>query len=447
MHRFADLKKNGPSVSVPSATTDTDESVGNGFRPTSPTMHVPPLHRAGRFIGRACGRLEQILHNNFWRAVAAALFAGVSGCATDSAHPPSTSTVERPAGLQLILDQRRAPTNDLIEVFICDVSLPTSDPLFGDLPLRLPLTATTVATELDDNVRPFFEALSHGLYHPRFMAGSTLRITATETHADCVERALDASNPAAGAVLVVATAENLASEPGGWGRPGSPCAVDFCPAATTRRAVYVGASDFHPDNGPVPLLDLIEHELGHTLDLPHSGDPGVNQHASALDMMSNSAAPRDAQPRRRNAQDTIAIDRAALGWLPASDIRVASPGGDVFDLAASTGPAGLRLLVLPVDRFAFLTVEYLRADGFDDFLPAGGIAVHRIDQSGAACGRSSAGEGLCTGIDRVQTTLGSPSPHLELLNRSGASWVLDGWTVTVHGIGTTAQVEVRPTQR
>jgi len=54
---------------------------------------------------------------------------------------------------------------------------------------------------------------------------------------------------------------------------------------------------------------------------------------------------------------------------------------------------------------------------------------------------------LCTGIDRVQTTLGSPSPHLELLNRSGASWVLDGWTVTVHGIGATAQVEVRPTQR
>jgi hypothetical protein len=447
MQRFGNPAKNGSSVSVPSAATDTDESVGLRVRPTSPPVHVPCLHRAGRSIGRGWKRLERIVSNNLQRSVAVALVVAVSACANDPAHSSSSSAVGNPAGLQLILDHRHAPTDDLIEVFICDVPLPTSDPLYGDLPLRLPLTATTVAAELDDNVRPYFEALSHGLYHPHFRAGSILRITAAETHTDCVERALDSSSADAGAVLVVATAENLETQPGGWGRPGSPCASDFCPAAATRRAVYVGASDFHPDNGSVPLLDLIEHELGHTLDLPHSGDSGADQHASALDVMSNSAAPRDVQPGRRNAQDTIAVDRVALGWLPASDIRVAPSTGGLFDLAASTGSAGVRLLVLPVDRYSFLSVEYLPAEGFDDFLPAGGIAVHLIDQSAGACGRSSTGGSLCTGINRAQTTLGSPSPHLDLLDRSGASWVVGGWTVTVRRIDTTAQVEVHPTQR
>ncbi len=394
-------------------------------------------------------RLERIL-----RKVSTKLFAPIATClavclaacsggtsATSATIPPSLY----PTGLQLVLDHRHAPTNDTVQVFVCAVPFPTNDPLYGTLPLRLTLDPAAIATTLEHNLRPYYEALSHGLYHPRFITGATLTMTSDETHTECVEHAIDASEPAVSVVFVVATAEHLDTEPGGWGRPGTACAQDFCPATATRRAVYVGASDFYPDNGSVPLLDLMEHELGHTLDLPHSGDPAVDEHASALDVMSNSAAPRDVQPDRRNAQDTIAVNRLALGWLPATDIAVASRHRHVFELDPSTGEAGLRLLVLPVDNDSFLTVEYLTKTGFDDFLPTSGITANFIDQTPAACHRPATSTEPCTGIDRLQTTLGSPKPYTDLLHTPGSSWSLKGWTITVRSIGATAQVEVTAT--
>jgi hypothetical protein len=381
------------------------------------------------------------------RFLAAALLpvAAVS-CGDDSDAAGSSSEI--PPALQFIFDSQPAPRSDTFEVFVCDVPQPTTDPIFGTMTLRLDLDPAELATIFDDRVQSYFETLSHDLYHPTFVAGRVLQLTADETHDDCVARALDSSADTTSAVLVIANAEHLETAPGGWGEQGRPCASTFCPARATRRYAYVGASDFSPDYGAVPLLDLVEHEIGHALGLPHSGGGGADVYSSDLDLMSNSAAPREVQPDRRDGQDTLAVNRLGLGWLPRSAVAVAGPDGGRYTLAASAGTAGRRLLVLPLDDDSFLTVEYLTNDGLDDFLPMSGLAVHKIDQSPGACG-PAATNGGCTGEHREQITLGSPRPHVDLLHDKGAAWHVDGWSITVLRAGAVGnpsmQVEVHRT--
>ncbi|MEO6122758.1 MAG: hypothetical protein ABIR32_03550 [Ilumatobacteraceae bacterium] len=385
----------------------------------------------------------------------------ISACGTG--EPSPTIGIDRaPAGLQRIVGNRPAAATEFSEVFVCAAPPDTTDPNFGDLPLRLSLDPAAIAAQMNDNVTPYFEQLSNEHYRPTFVGGQTLTMTKDETHDQCVERAIDASSVDTAVVMVVANAENVAGAAGGWGRPGEPCRFGFCPAAQTRRALFVGASDFHPDWGAIPLLDLIEHEIGHTLDLPHSGDGNLteNQHASALDVMSNSAAPRemaeaangtptDRSTERKNGQDTLAIDRLSLGWLPLDDVAIVSEHGGEFNLSPSFDTNGLRMLVLPDEDNGevFLTVEHLAATGFDDFLPESGLTVHRIDQRPTACDRATTDPSPCTGVSRAQIALGSPDPHTDLLDQVGDSWNLDGWTITVRSTGALLGVEVRPTER
>ncbi len=153
--------------------------------------------------------------------------------------------------------------------------------------------------------------------------------------------------------------------------------------------------------------------------------------------MSNSAAPRAANPARRDGPDTLAINRLAAGWLPTSSVAVVPPSGGTVTLAPSNqstadqstanGSAGTRLAVIELDDHRFITVELLVAEGFDDHLPASGVAVHLVDGSGAT---------------RTQTPLVGLAPYDDLLTAgetfSGNGWSIavgDGWRVTIHPIG------------
>jgi hypothetical protein len=345
-----------------------------------------------------------------------------------------------PAVLDRMVTDKVAPPTDVIEIWICDVPARTDDPRFGDLPLRLALDPVVVTRQIGDRVSAYFDQLSHGAYRPTFTAGGTISMATSNSADHCVETALDSSRPTTTTVLAVATAEHIATEPGGWGRPGSwyDCVAD-CSARSTRRAAYVGASDFSPDWGSVPLLDLIEHEIGHTLGLPHSGiDPDTGEYLSAIDMMSNSAAPRDTDPSKRDAPDTLAINRVDLGWLPIDDVITVDTRTDL-ELRPSPGTSGKRLAVIALDVHRMLTIELLTPTGFNEHLDHAGIAVHLIDD------RSGARE------LRDQEPLVGGAPYLDLL-QSGDHLEVEGWRIDVTQIvvtlpDPTAHLAVAPADR
>lgn len=314
----------------------------------------------------------------------------------------------------------RAEGVDEIEVWICRVPVDSAAAVYGGLPLRLPLTAEGVAEVLNARVAPYFEEISHGLYQPQFYAGSDATVRADQEPQVCVEQAIQGADDTADAVLVVADAEHIAEHPGGFGNVGVPCPAEPpCPVLDSRRAAYVGASDFNPDWGDAPPMDLVEHEIGHTLGWTHSGfvDGAAVPYQSALDVMSNSAAPRDTDPTRRDGPNTLAINLLFAGWLPTSDLWVAPLAGGSVSLQSSTGGAGTRLAIAPLPNGSYLTVELLTVDGFNSHLPLAGIAVHRVVITA---------EGT---VEAIVPLVGE-APYVDLL-QAGATIDVDGWRIVV----------------
>ncbi len=323
---------------------------------------------------------------------------------------------------------------DRWEVWICHVPLDSTAAVYAGLQVRLPLTPAGVAAVLDQHVTPFFDALSHGLYHPVFSAGGEHTMTASEQPQSCLDAAVQSAGPGTRGVLAVADAEHGGDQPGGFGKAGRPCAVPPCSEQQTGRGAYVGAADFQPDWGDRPPMDLVEHEIGHALGWPHSGVvPGpVESYRSGIDLMSDSAAPRAVDPDRRDGPDTIAVNRIAAGWLPVTDIAVVPAAGATVRVAPSTGASGTRVAVVSLDARSLLTIEVLTATGFDAHLPAGGVAVHEIWLAAQP------------GLARTQQPLVGAPPFTDLL-RVGGAVDADGWHVAVlSSVGTTWQVAVTP---
>ena len=310
----------------------------------------------------------------------------------------------------------RTVGDDHFEVWICHIPLDATAAMYGGLPLRLPLTPQGVADVVSARVPAYFDTLSHGQYRPLFTAGGEVTIVADDQPQACVDGAIAGAGESADAVLVVADAEHGADQPGGFGSGGEPCpAAGLCSIATTRRAAYVGASDFHPDWGDDPPMDLVEHEIGHSLGWVHSGLDEAGDYLSGLDLMSNSAAPREVDPTRRDGPGTLAINLFLAGWLPARDVVVATDEAAV-KLSSSNGDRGARLLVLDNGDGGFYTVELLAANGLNDHLPADGIAIHSVHIIDGA-------------LEPMTPEIGSP-PYLALLQPT-TRYLLDGWELSV----------------
>lgn len=294
------------------------------------------------------------------------------------------------------------------EVVMCQIPRDTTDPIFAPGDERLNLSSTDIVEELSPVV-DYFLRWSGGRYSPRFIAAKGVSVLADEKSDVCVERALDQASDTTRGVLVIANAQHTATAVGGWGRPGAPCTQD-CSARLTRRAVYVGASDFMPFWKGNPPLDLIQHELGHALDWPHSSTSvdnfGSGVYDSEVDVMSNSAAPRDKNSEARNAPGPVAINMYLAQWLDDRNIEVIEKGTKAINLVATNtdlATDGLRLVLVPVDVSTVISIEVLEATGDNQHLIHDRVVIHQVDIAGE------------TGFERRQTVLDADL-------RSNESW-------------------------
>ena len=278
---------------------------------------------------------------------------------------------------------------DQWEVVICRIPDEVADPTYATDAERLALDVDALVGRLD-GVSEYFARWSHDRYTIEWVPAADVVIDRDETSYDCADRALDASDSATNGVLVVADAQHDVEAPGGWGRRGESCDRP-CAARESRRAAYVGASDFVSYWGGDSPLDLIEHEIGHALGWPHSAtSAGVGDnhvYDSDLDVMSNSAAPREVDMTRRHAPGVLAFNAWSAGWLDDDEAVVVSLDGirpgdwqDAVRLVASdSAPSDTRVRMLVVDLGAtWLTVEAVADRGDNDHLEEPGVAVHEI---------------------------------------------------------------------
>jgi len=324
--------------------------------------------------------------------------------------------------------------SDPWEVVICQIPRDTTDSIFEPDDQRLMLSSADIVNELGP-VIDYFSRWSSGRYSPKFTAVNGVSISADEKSDMCVDRALDQASDSTRGVLVIANAQHAETAVGGWGRPGSPC-VESCSARLTRRAVYIGASDFMPYWKGDPPLDLIEHEMGHALDWPHSSTSvdnfGNGVYDNAVDVMSNSAAPRDINSDERNAPGPLGINMYLAGWLDDANVALLENGTKSFILVATNTELvvdGLRLVLVPLNNSTVISIEVIGASGDNRHLLRDRVVIHQIELAGE------------TGFERRQTVLDADLHSEESWSDSKVDITVKQ-VVTTHSV-TTAKIEVR----
>jgi hypothetical protein len=347
-----------------------------------------------------------------------------------------------PLGLLAFTDQARVYTSgtDIIEVFVCDVP-------DGAVAVDL----TLAVAQINAAVQPYYTWLSGGVYLPSFVPGGTITASIPSGWPDTVAFQSEceslaessASGSAAGALVIVDAAYS-----GGYATAGVACEdTADCPSTFPEngRIMVVGATTVVPSDGlPDARLTTIAHELGHTLEFPHSFGGltkfinGVTyEYDNPMDIMSGGSL---------TVLDvgTIAINRYAAGWLPSA---TAFHRGDIAQYQLSgLGDTGHQMLVLPTDIQGVFTVIGARvASGYDAGIATEGVEVYQIDQRGPACGSTI--DFICWGADRRTTPLPAiddPESAVHVFG-VGASFPVGGalvtvesesggrWTVTVAG--------------
>jgi hypothetical protein len=311
-------------------------------------------------------------------------------------------------GLGLVALNVNGRTNalgpDRVGVLICQ------DPAF-------PVNATQIQQTFA-RVSAYYSAMSGGVYVPQFDPPVYTPLSNPEPLFECDDAAATLDWPS-GVELVMAIdgyARNTSGLMGFAGlRIGVPPWLSYPDNGRSGVIALAGAQEV---GGQPTITGVLAHEIGHTIDFPHSG---FNPYSNPMDVMSSRPA---SSINWLNPQGTIALNRFRAGWLTPAQVSVHRTAGSTYRIGA-LGEPGTQMVVIPSSIPGRYTVLGTRVKvGIDATLPKEGVEIYEVD---ARCL-----ELFCTGLDNdIVPAIGADFRTDHVL--AGGSLVLGGVSITVVG--------------
>jgi hypothetical protein len=285
----------------------------------------------------------------------------------------------------------------------------------------------------DGVVTDWFEKMSGGRYSPSFVAEGAYPAPDLR---GCIASAYlpyGATGASDDHGLIGLTESG---SPSGLGSPGlleysySPTSLRLRPGT---RHLAIGGVDGTGPGGtvPDPNIDMLIHEMGHSLGWSHVPLRGATSpYSNRGDIMSGGGT------------TTAAINLYSAGWIDPSDVPVWNGGTSSFRLGGHLSSRTQMLVIPTEEQGVFHTVSAPAADYAS--VASSGVAVHYVDQS--APGQGYCIEDIaCTLISRVVEALRPPGHATSEapVMGPGESMVVGSWQVTVsasHSDGFTVEL-------
>lgn len=365
-------------------------------------------------------------------AVTVALLVSLAGPAVAAVDPYG----EDPLGIVPFHDsvlQVYTGGQDVWEVWVCNI--PDWD---------VPIDVSTLTTQLNQIVAPYYKWLSGGAYTPLFKVGGVVSsndvIPTTPGSgfmtrlSGCESRVWSASVNGPEGALVVAD--------GGWGggyaTPGEECPPPFSGCATTfpgnGRMAVVGAgavAAVAPETQARWLV--VAHEIGHALEWSHSYGGGnalpgglVNQYDNVTDVMSGYEL--DGLPI-----GTHAYNRYAAGWIGSNEVGVYRGGTHTYRLEP-IGGSGFEMVVIPLSIGFGYSLGLRTATSHDAAIAEPGVEAYSYDTRASACAPFGWPTGYpCFGLDTRIAPVPAPATTTDTthMRTVGESFTLGGFTLNV----------------